>query len=66
MTLGLGYYAGLSITFAILAVILALQIGGKGYHPGLYWTAIIATTTAGTEISDFRDRSLSLGYRFRH
>ncbi|WP_045837275.1 membrane protein [Hyphomicrobium sp. 99] len=62
MTLGLGYYFGLTITFSILSVILWLQIAGKTYHPALFWTAIIATTTAGTEISDFMDRSLDLGY----
>ncbi len=62
MTLGLGYYAGLAITFVILAIILFFQIGWKGYHIALFWAAIIATTTAGTEISDFMDRSLGLGY----
>ena len=62
MTLGLGYYIGLAITFAALAVILGTQIASKDYHPVLFWTAIIATTTAGTEISDFMDRSLGLGY----
>lgn len=62
MTLELGYYAGLAITFCILAVILYFQITAKEYHPVLFWTAIIATTTAGTEISDFMDRSLELGY----
>jgi uncharacterized membrane-anchored protein len=62
MTLGLGYYAGLAITFAILAVVLFVQIASTRYHPTLFWTAIIATTTAGTEISDFMDRSLGLGY----
>ncbi len=62
MTLGLGYYAGLGITLAILAVILLFQISAKNYHPVLFWTAIIATTTVGTEISDFMDRSLGLGY----
>lgn len=62
MTLGLGYYAGLGITFAILAVILFFQISAKDYHPVLFWAAIIATTTVGTEISDFMDRSLGLGY----
>jgi uncharacterized membrane-anchored protein len=62
MTLGLGYYAGLAITFGILAVVLLLQIGSTTYHPLLFWLAIIATTTAGTEISDFMDRSLDLGY----
>lgn len=62
MTLGLGYYIGLGITFAILAAVLWLQISSKTHHPLLFWTAIIATTTAGTEISDFMDRSLGLGY----
>lgn len=62
MTLGLGYYAGLAITFSILAVILLFQIAAKRYHPLLFWTAIIATTTAGTEVSDLMDRSLGLGY----
>jgi uncharacterized membrane-anchored protein len=62
MTLGLGYYAGLAITFSILAVVLWAQITGRSYHPVLFWSAIIATTTAGTEISDFMDRSLGLGY----
>jgi uncharacterized membrane-anchored protein len=62
MTLEMGYYVGLAITFALLAVILYFQISGKNYHPVLFWTAIIATTTAGTEISDFMDRSLGLGY----
>jgi uncharacterized membrane-anchored protein len=62
MTLGLGYYAGLAITFSMLAVILFFQIAASRFHPALFWTAIIATTTAGTEISDFMDRSLGLGY----
>src|SRR4029078_9410148 len=62
MTLNLGYYIGLPITFAILAVILLFQIRASRFHSVLFWTAIIATTTAGTEISDFMDRSLALGY----
>lgn len=62
MTLGLGYYAGLGITFAILAVILFFQITARTYNPVMFWAAIIATTTVGTEISDFLDRSLGLGY----
>ncbi len=40
----------------------AIRLSGARYHPALFWTAIIATTTAGTEISDFMDRSLGLGY----
>jgi uncharacterized membrane-anchored protein len=62
MTLGLGYYAGLAITFAILLVVLLSQVATKHFHSVLFWTAIIATTTAGTEVSDFMDRSLGLGY----
>jgi uncharacterized membrane-anchored protein len=62
MTLNLGYYIGLAITFCALIVILAAQIASRDYHPLLFWIAIIATTTAGTEISDFMDRSLGLGY----
>lgn len=62
MTLDLGYYIGLGITFSLLAVVLACQIGSKTYHSLLFWLSIIATTTAGTEISDFMDRSLELGY----
>lgn len=58
----MGYYADLGITFAILAVVLAFQIGSKRCHPALFWAAIIATTTVGTEISDFMDRSLDIGY----
>ncbi len=62
MTLGMGYFEGLLITFAGLAVILAVQIITSRYVALLFWTAIIATTTAGTEISDFMDRTLHLGY----
>jgi uncharacterized membrane-anchored protein len=62
MTLELGYYVGLAVTFAILAVILFFQINAKDYNPVLFWASIIATTTVGTEISDFMDRSLGLGY----
>lgn len=62
MTLNLGYYIGLGITFAILAVVLWMQISAKTLKPALFWLAIVATTTVGTEISDFMDRSLGLGY----
>jgi uncharacterized membrane-anchored protein len=62
MTLDLGYYVSFAITCGALAVILTAQIGARGYHPALFWTAIVATTTAGTEVSDLMDRSLGLGY----
>lgn len=62
MSLGLGYYVGFAITFSLLAIVLFIQIKADRYRPVLYWTAIIATTTAGTEVSDMMDRSLGLGY----
>lgn len=62
MSLGLGYYVGFAITVAILAILLFFQINADRYRPALYWLAIIATTTAGTEVSDLMDRSLGLGY----
>ena len=62
MSLNLGYYVGFAITFAALGVVLAMQIRAERYHPALFWLAIVATTTAGTEVSDLMDRSLGLGY----
>lgn len=62
MTLNLGYYLGFAITAGALLVILFAQIRAPHYHPLLFWTAIVATTTAGTEVSDLMDRSLGLGY----
>jgi uncharacterized membrane-anchored protein len=62
MSLKLGYYVGLAITLAMLVAVLFVQIEGKTYRPLIFWLSIIATTTAGTEISDFMDRSLGLGY----
>ncbi len=62
MTLGLGYTVGFAITVALLLAVLAVQIRTERYHPALFWTAIVATTTAGTEVSDLMDRSLGLGY----
>lgn len=62
MTLGLGYYVSFAVTFAMLAILLFFQIQSDRYRPVLYWLAIIATTTAGTEVSDLMDRSLGLGY----
>ena len=62
MSLGLGYYVGFAITFAILAILLFFQIQADKHRPAFYWLAIIATTTAGTEVSDLMDRSLGLGY----
>lgn len=62
MTLNLGYVVGFAITAALLLVVLAAQVRARRYHAALFWTAIVATTTAGTEVSDLMDRSLGLGY----
>lgn len=62
MTLNLGYTTGIAITLTFFAIALALQLMQKKYVPFIYWLVIIGTTTLGTEISDFIDRTLHLGY----
>jgi len=62
MTLNLGYAVALGITFIFLLIVLSIQLTRKKYIPVFYWLVIVATTTLGTEISDFIDRSLHLGY----
>jgi uncharacterized membrane-anchored protein len=62
MTLNLGYAVSTIIFLAILIGTLAGQISLRSYHPFLYWAVIVATTTAGTTLSDYLDRSLGLGY----
>lgn len=64
MTLNLGYIIGICITFFAFCIILAVQLFSKFFRPFLYWSVIVATTTLGTEISDFIDRSLNLGYAY--
>jgi uncharacterized membrane-anchored protein len=61
-TLNLGYTIGLIVTTIFFLLVLAFQLYVKKYIPVFYWLVIIATTTLGTEISDFIDRSLHLGY----
>jgi uncharacterized membrane-anchored protein len=62
MSMNLGYLVGTAI-FAILFFIAVIaQISAKKFHPLLYWTTIIATTTVGTTLADFADRSLGIGY----
>jgi uncharacterized membrane-anchored protein len=61
-TLGLGYVVGFFITVVLLVGILVAQIRSSSYHPTLFWAAIVATTTAGTEISDMMDRTFGFGY----
>lgn len=62
MTMGLGYLAGTAIFAAILVVVVGAQISAKRFQPFLYWAAIVATTTAGTTLADYLDRSLGIGY----
>ena len=62
MTFNLGYPESLTVILFFFIAILFLQIRSKKFHPVLYWTTIIATTTLGTEVSDFMDRTLGLGY----
>jgi uncharacterized membrane-anchored protein len=62
MTMNLGYLIGTGIFVAALVVLVAVQISAKRFHPFLYWATIIASTTAGTTMADFADRSLGIGY----
>ena len=62
MTLNLGYAVGIAITLAFFLLILFIQLSLKKYIPIVYWLVIVGTTTLGTEISDFLDRTWHLGY----
>ena len=57
-----GYLIGTGIFASVLVVLVILQIIAKKFHPFLYWATIIASTTAGTTLADFADRSLGIGY----
>lgn len=62
MSMGLGYLIS-SVVFGIIFLLFAYaQIRAKKFHPFLYWGTIIATTTLGTTLADFADRSLGIGY----
>ncbi|MCT2410045.1 hypothetical protein NZD88_21015 [Chryseobacterium antibioticum] len=62
MTLNLGYAVGIGITLLFFIIIITIQLNVKKYIPVIYWLVIIGTTTLGTEISDFIDRTLKIGY----
>ncbi len=62
MTLNLGYATGILVTLVFFLTVLFIQLSLHRYIPAVYWLVIIGTTTLGTEISDFIDRSLHLGY----
>ena len=57
-----GYLIGTAIFAVVFAVATALQIRAKRFIPWLYWFAIVASTTVGTTLADFADRSLGIGY----
>jgi uncharacterized membrane-anchored protein len=62
MTLNWGYLLGTALFLSLLVLFVILQIAAKQFHPYLYWATIVASTTAGTTMADFADRSLGIGY----
>jgi uncharacterized membrane-anchored protein len=62
MTLNWGYLTGTAIFLAALVILVAWQIASEKFHPFLYWATIVASTTFGTTMADFADRSLGIGY----
>jgi uncharacterized membrane-anchored protein len=57
-----GYLIGTALFFSLLVALVIWQIAAKRFHPFLYWATIVASTTAGTTMADFADRSLGIGY----
>jgi uncharacterized membrane-anchored protein len=62
MTWDLGYLVGTAIFLSAFLVLVAIQIAAKKFYPFLYWSTIVASTTAGTTMADFATRSLGVGY----
>jgi uncharacterized membrane-anchored protein len=62
MSMNLGYLLGTAIFAVLFALAVSAQIAAARFRPLLYWTTIIATTTVGTTLADFADRSLGIGY----
>ncbi len=62
MTLNWGYLIGTAIFLSLFVVLVVFQIVANRFHPLLYWATIVASTTAGTTMADFADRSLGIGY----
>ena len=62
MTLNWGYLAGVALFGGALVALVVAQIFAKRFHPALYWATIVASTTFGTTLADFADRSLGIGY----
>jgi uncharacterized membrane-anchored protein len=62
MTLDVGYAVSSVLLLGVFLASLVAQLRARAFHPALYWTVILATSTAGTTLSDFMDRTLGLGY----
>jgi uncharacterized membrane-anchored protein len=62
MTLHWGYLAGVTLFGVVLVALVVAQISAKRFYPILYWATIVASTTFGTTLADFADRSLGIGY----
>ncbi len=62
MSMKLGYLIGTAIFLSVFVIAVGAQIAAKRFHPFLFWAVIVATTTAGTTLADFFDRSLGIGY----
>ena len=62
MSMNLGYLIGTAIFSVIFVGAVVAQVMAKKFHPFLYWFTIVATTTLGTTVADFADRSLGIGY----
>jgi uncharacterized membrane-anchored protein len=62
MTLKTGYAVSSVILLSFFFLTLLIQLSSKKYHPVIYWAVILATSTAGTTMSDFMDRTLGVGY----
>ncbi|MGD0193003.1 MAG: hypothetical protein ABSD74_19875 [Rhizomicrobium sp.] len=62
MSMNWGYLAGTALFLSLFAVLAVFQIFAKRFHRALYWATIVASTTAGTTMADFFDRSLGIGY----
>jgi uncharacterized membrane-anchored protein len=62
MTLDWGYLAGTALFLGVLLVLVVAQISARRFSPALYWATIVASTTFGTTMADFADRSLGIGY----
>ncbi|OWY27604.1 hypothetical protein [Herbaspirillum robiniae] len=62
MSMNLGYLIGTAIFAVVFLVAVVAQVRAGKFHPLLYWTTIVATTTVGTTLADFADRSLGIGY----